>query len=71
MSAIFAGAFAFGIGFDVGVTAFYDRWNKGVRSYIYICFHALLNHETRNNGKTFVIDMSKSRCAASKTTINL
>ncbi|KAF8232471.1 ubiquinol-cytochrome C reductase, partial [Tricholoma matsutake] len=29
VSAIFAGAFAFGIGFDTGVTAFYDRWNKG------------------------------------------
>ena len=28
---IFAGAFAFGIGFDVGVTKFYDYWNRGVR----------------------------------------
>ncbi|KAF8974610.1 ubiquinol-cytochrome C reductase [Flammula alnicola] len=26
---VFAGAFAFGIGFDVGVTKFYDTWNKG------------------------------------------
>ncbi|PPQ69388.1 hypothetical protein CVT24_001657 [Panaeolus cyanescens] len=26
---VFAGAFAFGIGFDVGVTKFYDAWNKG------------------------------------------
>ncbi|KAJ7904275.1 ubiquinol-cytochrome C reductase [Mycena olivaceomarginata] len=26
---IFAGAFAFGIGFDIGVTAFFDHWNKG------------------------------------------
>jgi hypothetical protein len=28
---IFAGAFAFGIGFDIGVTKFYDYWNRGVR----------------------------------------
>ncbi|KAJ7117367.1 ubiquinol-cytochrome C reductase [Mycena crocata] len=26
---IFAGAFVFGIGFDQGVTAFHDYWNKG------------------------------------------
>jgi ubiquinol-cytochrome c reductase subunit 9 len=30
---MFAGAFAFGIGFDTGVTAFYDHWNKGVRQF--------------------------------------
>ncbi|KAF9490555.1 ubiquinol-cytochrome C reductase [Pleurotus eryngii] len=29
VSTIFAGAFAFGIGFDVAVTSFYDRWNAG------------------------------------------
>ncbi|KAJ7499161.1 ubiquinol-cytochrome C reductase UQCRX/QCR9-like protein [Mycena latifolia] len=29
VATIFTGAFAFGIGFDSGVTAFYDRWNKG------------------------------------------
>ncbi|KAL0949552.1 hypothetical protein HGRIS_009600 [Hohenbuehelia grisea] len=29
VSTIFVGAFAFGIGFDMGVTAFYDRWNQG------------------------------------------
>jgi len=29
VTSIFAGAFAFSIGFDVGVTTFYDRWNKG------------------------------------------
>lgn len=29
----FAGAFLFGIGFDVGVTSFWDRWNKGVRLF--------------------------------------
>ncbi|RDB23154.1 Cytochrome b-c1 complex subunit 9 [Hypsizygus marmoreus] len=29
VTAIFASAFAFGVGFDVGVTAFYDKWNKG------------------------------------------
>ncbi|OBZ76270.1 Cytochrome b-c1 complex subunit 9 [Grifola frondosa] len=26
---IFAGAFAFGVGFDVAITAFWDNWNKG------------------------------------------
>ncbi|KIM45838.1 hypothetical protein M413DRAFT_440885 [Hebeloma cylindrosporum] len=26
---VFAGAFVFGIGFDLGVTKFYDSWNKG------------------------------------------
>jgi ubiquinol-cytochrome c reductase subunit 9 len=31
VSTIFVGAFAFGVGFDVGITAFWDRWNKGVR----------------------------------------
>jgi len=30
VSSIFAGAFAFGIGFDLGVSSFWDRWNKGV-----------------------------------------
>jgi ubiquinol-cytochrome c reductase subunit 9 len=28
---IFGGAFVFGVAFDVGVTTFWDRWNKGVR----------------------------------------
>ncbi|OSC98724.1 ubiquinol-cytochrome C reductase UQCRX/QCR9-like protein [Trametes coccinea BRFM310] len=26
---IFVGAFAFSIGFDVGITKFWDTWNKG------------------------------------------
>ncbi|PSR73451.1 hypothetical protein PHLCEN_2v10743 [Hermanssonia centrifuga] len=29
VTSIFAGAFAFGVGFDIGVTAFWDRWNRG------------------------------------------
>ncbi|KAI0316979.1 ubiquinol-cytochrome C reductase UQCRX QCR9-like protein [Amylostereum chailletii] len=29
VSSIFVGAFAFGIGFDVGVTKFWDSWNRG------------------------------------------
>ncbi|KAH7103008.1 putative ubiquinol-cytochrome c reductase complex 7.3 kda protein [Auriculariales sp. MPI-PUGE-AT-0066] len=29
VTSIFAGAFAFGVGFDVAVTSFWDRWNKG------------------------------------------
>ncbi|KAG8986433.1 hypothetical protein FRB90_003997 [Tulasnella sp. 427] len=27
--AVFAGAFAFGVGFDLGTTAIWDSWNKG------------------------------------------
>ncbi|KZW04438.1 ubiquinol-cytochrome C reductase [Exidia glandulosa HHB12029] len=29
VTSIFAGAFAFGVGFDIAVTSFWDRWNKG------------------------------------------
>ncbi|KAH9943134.1 ubiquinol-cytochrome C reductase UQCRX/QCR9-like protein [Epithele typhae] len=29
VTSIFAGAFAFNIGFDLGVTSFWDSWNKG------------------------------------------
>ncbi|KAJ7228896.1 cytochrome b-c1 complex subunit 9 [Mycena pura] len=29
VTTVFAGAFAFGIGFDTAVTTFYDRWNRG------------------------------------------
>lgn len=29
VTSIFAGAFAFGVGFDIGITSFYDSWNKG------------------------------------------
>ncbi|KAF9468972.1 cytochrome b-c1 complex subunit 9, partial [Collybia nuda] len=29
VTGIFASAFAFGIGFDLGVTSFYNTWNKG------------------------------------------
>jgi ubiquinol-cytochrome c reductase subunit 9 len=35
VSTIFVGAFAFGVGFDAGITSFWDRWNKGVRGYYY------------------------------------
>jgi hypothetical protein len=31
VTTIFAGAFAFGVGFDVGVTNLWDSWNRGVR----------------------------------------
>lgn len=30
VTSIFAGAFAFGVGFDVAVQSFWDHWNKGV-----------------------------------------
>ncbi|KAG1815292.1 ubiquinol-cytochrome C reductase UQCRX/QCR9-like protein [Suillus fuscotomentosus] len=29
VTSIFAGAFAFNVGFDVAVTNFWDRWNQG------------------------------------------
>ncbi|TDL29258.1 ubiquinol-cytochrome C reductase [Rickenella mellea] len=29
VSTVFAGAFAFGVGFDIGITKFWDTWNKG------------------------------------------
>ncbi|KZT37629.1 ubiquinol-cytochrome C reductase, partial [Sistotremastrum suecicum HHB10207 ss-3] len=29
VSSIFAGAFAFGVGLDLGVSSFWDRWNRG------------------------------------------
>ncbi|KAJ3741403.1 ubiquinol-cytochrome C reductase UQCRX/QCR9-like protein [Lentinula detonsa] len=29
VGSVFAAAFVFGIGFDSGVTAFWDSWNKG------------------------------------------
>lgn len=40
VTTIFAGAFAFGVGFDLGVSAFYDRWNKGVR---FVCFRSYVD----------------------------
>jgi len=29
VSAIFASAFGFGVGFDAAVTSFWDKWNQG------------------------------------------
>ncbi|KAA1466098.1 ubiquinol-cytochrome C reductase UQCRX/QCR9-like protein [Dentipellis sp. KUC8613] len=29
VSTIFAGAFAFGVGFDVGINKLWDSWNRG------------------------------------------
>ncbi|THH33835.1 hypothetical protein EUX98_g359 [Antrodiella citrinella] len=29
VTSIFAGAFAFGVSFDLGVSSFWDNWNKG------------------------------------------
>jgi len=29
VTGIFAGSFAFAIGFDAGITSFWDKWNKG------------------------------------------
>ncbi|EPQ59630.1 ubiquinol-cytochrome C reductase [Gloeophyllum trabeum ATCC 11539] len=29
VSTIFAGAFAFGVGFDIGISKFWDTWNRG------------------------------------------
>ncbi|EIM88200.1 uncharacterized protein STEHIDRAFT_155556 [Stereum hirsutum FP-91666 SS1] len=36
VSTIFVGAFAFGVGFDVGVTKLWDTWNKGVRPPLHL-----------------------------------
>ncbi|KAF8626763.1 hypothetical protein AX15_004697 [Amanita polypyramis BW_CC] len=33
----FIGAFVFGVGYDLGVIAFWDRWNKGVSSRLDLC----------------------------------
>ena len=33
VTGIFVGAFAFSIGFDTGVTKFWDTWNKGVSAF--------------------------------------
>jgi hypothetical protein len=58
---VFAGAFAFGIGFDVGVTKFYDAWNKGVRNTQshHACNLIEGSMHSRNNGKISAIDMSQ------------
>lgn len=34
VTGVFAAAFAFGIGFDIGVTSFHDKWNRGVRELV-------------------------------------
>lgn len=34
VTAIFTGAFAFGVGFDTAITSFWDSWNKGVRAAV-------------------------------------
>ena len=57
---VFAGAFIFGIGFDVAVTKFYDSWNRGVGGTQ--SFHASNINEvffmfSRNNGKISALNM--------------
>jgi hypothetical protein len=54
VGSILAGAFGFGIGLDLGVSAFWDRWNRGVRLTLLILH--LLNSSS-GNGKIFVTDM--------------
>ena len=46
VSTIFVGAFAFGVGFDVGITSFWDRWNQGVRLKPSIVLAPLAYHGT-------------------------
>jgi ubiquinol-cytochrome c reductase subunit 9 len=60
VSTIFVGAFAFGIGFDVGITSFWDRWNKGVRDVLYNMKQVWFPHY-RNNGRTSVIDTQQNQ----------
>ncbi len=38
----FASAFAFGIGYDLGVTAFWDQWNRGVSTVLISCLHCVI-----------------------------
>ncbi len=53
--AIFTGAFAFSIGFDLGITKLWDTWNKGVRVVpTSECVQVLTL--CRNNGRTSVLD---------------
>ncbi|KAG9317650.1 subunit 9 of the ubiquinol cytochrome-c reductase complex, QCR9 [Chiua virens] len=61
VSSIFAGAFAFGVSFDVGVQSFWDNWNKGVSQNCLdcvACADELPN--TSGNGRTYVPTISKA-----------
>ncbi|KAI0824627.1 ubiquinol-cytochrome C reductase [Trametes gibbosa] len=58
---IFAGAFAFSIGFDVGITTFWDTWNKGVRALAPTrCLQAPLTTPRRSSGRTSVENTSRT-----------
>ena len=69
VSTIFAGAFAFGVGFDIGITAFWDRWNQGVRPPVldpWLTALTCIFDRPRNNGRTSVINtLKQNRLAAS------
>jgi Ubiquinol-cytochrome C reductase, UQCRX/QCR9 like len=36
VTSILAGAFAFGVGFDVGIESFWDKWNRGVSGRVFL-----------------------------------
>ena len=71
VTSIFAGAFAFGIGFDVGISSFWDSWNRGVRAHLpaYRCRsdrRAFFMH--RSSGRTFATNtFRRNRCRCSRT----
>ena len=57
MTSILAAGFGFSIAFDVGVTAVWDKWNKGVsagllcvRDWLYDANWA--SYDCRSNGRT-------------------
>lgn len=59
VTSIFAGAFAFGVGFDIGVTNLWDSWNRGVR-WTFLCSFQQCTHTfIRNNGRIFGRNISR------------
>ncbi len=54
VTSIFVGAFAFGIGFDVAVSRFWDNWNRGVCAKLTSCissFNDYLLHSIQKQWK--------------------
>lgn len=43
VTTIFAGAFAWGVGFDVGISKFWDHWNRGVRPSLFFFSSSMLS----------------------------
>ena len=76
MTTIFAAAFGFGVGFDLAVTSFWDRWNKGVSLVpVSLRQRSLLTvkllHLYRSNGKTSATAMSRLLKRSNSSRIHL